>query len=221
MRELISVILKKKMYFILLFLFLFIGCILSFLNDKAFLIKFLDSIRNEFLNTFFIAITKLGEFYPFVFFFFFYLYKKSRKSFAIASLGLVMPLVSYYLKQYFKHPRPLTYFYKYLNDMPVKGIADFHYHTGHNSFPSGHTFAAFALFTFITLVDKKHQILYICIAILVAISRVYLIQHFLEDILFGSVLGAVLGIFIYYIFFILLKDKQFLDVKFNFLKKRS
>lgn len=67
-----------------------------------------------------------------------------------------------------------------------------------NSFPSGHSAAAFAFFSFLAYLlrtNKRAQIICGIAAILAAYSRVYLSQHFLEDILFGGVIG--LGCFFF------------------------
>ncbi len=60
-----------------------------------------------------------------------------------------------------------------------------------NSFPSGHTTSAFSLFLIFTLYVKKpiFGLLFGVLAVLASYSRVYLWQHFFEDILFGSVIG--------------------------------
>ncbi|UKN02179.1 phosphatase PAP2 family protein [Paracrocinitomix mangrovi] len=63
---------------------------------------------------------------------------------------------------------------------------------GSYSFPSGHSTAAFALFTFLAFYFRKNskmQVILGFLAVLVAFSRVYLSQHFYEDILAGSILG--------------------------------
>lgn len=61
-----------------------------------------------------------------------------------------------------------------------------------NSFPSGHTTSAFALATTIAIISKDKRIgLFCCImAVLTGYSRIYLGQHFLEDVGFGSLLGV-------------------------------
>jgi membrane-associated phospholipid phosphatase len=90
----------------------------------------------------------------------------------------------------------------YLDQMPglelVPGI-DLH-HT--LSFPSGHTTTAFAVLLlagFIT--EKKYAMLCLMlIAWLAGISRVYLSQHFLVDVLGGSLLGVFSALFFYWYF---------------------
>ena len=223
MIELINYLKSKKLFFGLYFIFIIIALILTYTEIKGYGIFWFDNHRSNALNIFFEAVTKLGEYYVFIFFILYYLIKRSRLSFSIIALGVFMPFISYVLKSYFKHPRPLTYFYKYLKTVNFKGIENMSYHTGHNSFPSGHTFAAFAIFTLLMLASKNKiwQLIYLILAVLVGLSRVYLAQHFIEDVAFGSFLGVIMAILIYYIFFISGKDKTYLDININLLTKNN
>ena len=60
---------------------------------------------------------------------------------------------------------------------------------------------AFAIYTLIALWSKRPstQILCLSIATLVAISRVYLVQHFLKDVLAGLFVGYLIGLLMYLI----------------------
>ena len=66
---------------------------------------------------------------------------------------------------------------------------------GYNSFPSGHTSAAFAFMACLAaLLPPKYkvwQIAFLIIGIGVAYSRIYLSCHFLEDTLSGAVIGVI------------------------------
>jgi membrane-associated phospholipid phosphatase len=64
-----------------------------------------------------------------------------------------------------------------------------------NSFPSGHTTTIFAAAVMISLCSQKTTvaIFSLIIAVLVGYSRVYLGQHFIEDVCAGSFLGVVIG----------------------------
>ncbi len=220
MKSDISAIINKNKYLISVFILLIIiGIILVASEDKkGYWVLFFSENRTDFLNNFFIFITKFGEEYPFIFLFFFFLYKKSRVSFSILATGITMPIFSFLLKNYFNHPRPKTYFHEYINYSPINEIENLRIHLGHSSFPSGHTFSAFALFILLALVIDKnnYKILLLILATLVGISRVYLAQHFLEDAIFGAILGFTHSFVIYYIFFVLLKDKKGLDIEFKY-----
>ena len=67
------------------------------------------------------------------------------------------------------------------------------------SFPSGHTTSAFSMFCLLALLSKNKWLGLgsIIFAILIAYSRVYLCQHFYEDIFVGSLIGAVGSLLIY------------------------
>ena len=197
---------KNKLYFTIYAFILLSMLVVAILTDKGSGVIMFDTYRQRPLDIFFMAATKIGEYYTYLVFIFFFLFirKSYRSALSIAVMGTLLPLISYMLKMYFKHPRPLTYFSKYIDYKDFHGIENLHYHTGHNSFPSGHTFAAFALFTFLALrsKNKAYGILYLSIALLVGISRIYLSQHFIEDVAFGSILGVLYGTFTYYVFFI-------------------
>lgn len=62
-----------------------------------------------------------------------------------------------------------------------------------NSFPSGHAASAFALYSFLALQwrNKKAGILLFFIALIAAYSRIYLAQHFFNDVVVGALLGTL------------------------------
>lgn len=64
------------------------------------------------------------------------------------------------------------------------------------AFPSGHTTTAFVLFTLLALFTSRkviHVVLSIC-AILVGLSRVYLMAHWFTDIMAGATLGMAIAL---------------------------
>lgn len=65
-----------------------------------------------------------------------------------------------------------------------------------NSFPSGHTTSAFALAAILGFAakNKNYSILFLLIAAMVGYSRIYLGQHFMVDILAGSIIGVLSAI---------------------------
>lgn len=65
------------------------------------------------------------------------------------------------------------------------------------SFPSGHTFAAFAAAFTIFLYHRKEGILALAAAGVIAFSRMYLFVHYPTDILGGMVLGIFISIVVY------------------------
>lgn len=80
-----------------------------------------------------------------------------------------------------------------------------------NSFPSGHSTSAFCLFFCLCIISPKvwQKIFFFCLAILIGFSRVYLSQHFFEDIYVGSIIGVGFSFTIFYIHFLLLPKFSF------------
>lgn len=90
-------------------------------------------------------------------------------------------------------PRPTKYF----ENEEVLHLVDGVKMHSWNSFPSGHTITAFAIFMILVLIVKKNYLKYIfvLIAILAGFSRVYLSQHFLGDIFLGAIIGSLIAVF--------------------------
>ena len=81
----------------------------------------------------------------------------------------------------------------------LKHLSELHYVDGvelhaHFSFPSGHSTAAFAIFLLLAFIARDHRLQMLCffIGLTVAFSRVYISQHFFEDIFVGSIIGTAI-----------------------------
>ncbi len=117
-----------------------------------------------------------------------------RKAFLLASTYAFTSLSAQLIKHIVEAPRPKLYFHDQLSQIHfVKGM----YIDLHDSFPSGHTVTAFSTALLITYLskNKKWGILLIIIAVMVGYSRMYLSEHFFEDVTAGSALGVFLTIF--------------------------
>lgn len=71
-----------------------------------------------------------------------------------------------------------------------------------NSFPSGHTTSAFSVFLILVLFMKRPiwGIVLGVFAILASYSRIYLSQHYFEDVFLGSIIGVSGTLFVYFLF---------------------
>lgn len=166
----------------------------------------LDRFHHSYLDTFFKYITFLGDWPAYIFALAFLFSKlKFRAFFVVLLVSILVPITSYISKANFKQPRPVHYFQDkpVFNDLQkVDGVV---LHTGFSSFPSGHTMSAFAIFSLLAFFashSKRQIFLFVSLAILVAASRVYLIQHFVEDVWMGSLLGVMLAYIIFQVFHI-------------------
>lgn len=83
--------------------------------------------------------------------------------------------------------RPKNFF---PDEVTLNFVENFKTH-GYQTFPSGHTGAGFTWLCFLALMlPKKYGLPLFLIALLVGISRVYLLQHFFIDIYAGSIIGT-------------------------------
>ncbi len=130
------------------------------------------------------------------------LFWRYRFTLMIAITGLITPFV-YVLKDQVGSDRPITYFLNQGIKDAVVTIPEFYLNTGQTSFPSGHTMAAFGLFSLLCLMAgpqrKKLALLLALLAIAVGISRVFLVQHFLVDVLAGAFLGMAVSGFVWWV----------------------
>ena len=94
-----------------------------------------------------------------------------------------------------------AFIFKWYNHTPIKYVVGEHMHI-HNSFPSGHSTQAFAIFMCLVFFTKNNYIklLFFILALLTAFSRTYLSQHWLVDITVGSIIGTSFSLVFYYIF---------------------
>jgi undecaprenyl-diphosphatase len=113
---------------------------------------------------------------------------KLRKA---AVLSLIALLVSGLAVQTIKHligrPRPR------LADQGIVGWGS-SFQSGHDSFPSGHALSSFAMAAVLSSFYPGGQWIWYSLAVLVAITRIYIDAHFASDVFVGAVLGVLIGI---------------------------
>jgi membrane-associated phospholipid phosphatase len=97
-----------------------------------------------------------------------------------AASGIVGNLVKFGVGRY----RPRALF-----DQGIYGFSPFNTDWVTNSFPSGHSQAAFAAMTALVVILPRYDLLWLLIAVLVAVSRVATSVHYLSDVAMGSYLG--------------------------------
>lgn len=66
-----------------------------------------------------------------------------------------------------------------------------------NSFPSGHSATAFSAYVALMLLFPRYKYLFLIIATLIALSRVFLAVHYFSDVLIGSLIGTLTSIYLY------------------------
>lgn len=192
----------------LYFLFFFSALFFIVTHQKTSVHLFFNQyVGNKFFDGFYYYLTYLGDGRFAAIFLLLILFYNVRTGIVAITSFLISGIISNGLKYFFFDDvnRPFfifTYFEHRLLNL-VQG-EDVHIH---NSFPSGHATQAFAIFMVLvfTTQNKFLKFLYFSIAVLTAYSRVYLSQHWLNDITAGSFIGFNCSILCYY--FIISRNK--------------
>jgi membrane-associated phospholipid phosphatase len=177
------------------------GTALTWMGDKAHFLKWLTTHRNPVFDQYFYHVTKLGEPPGFIIIGLILWLRSWRRMVIIPVLGGLVTAVSYLMKKFFDEERPVLYLKRTGWEGPM-AVMDYHLVSGHTSFPSGHSMAAWALFTFTAAMIRKGWVSVFCLilAASVSISRVYLMVHFLRDVVAGAVIGFALGYAFYFLY---------------------
>lgn len=184
---------KRNAWFYIPYLFIASCCsIVLLISDKAETHIWLNQHQPVIFDNFFKYITILGDGVSLPFLLIVMLFLSFRNSLLITGSFLI----SGFIVQVFKH---FIFFDSYRPAKDIEPIYHLRFIEGihqysYNSFPSGHATSAFVFFMcFALTLNQKHLkfVMLVCAA-LVAYSRVYLSQHFLVDILGGSLIGVLI-----------------------------
>jgi membrane-associated phospholipid phosphatase len=161
----------------------------------------LNQFRAEPLNTFFVTVTWLGEFYFWLVVAIALAFYKFRYTLIILVAGAIIAPIAALTKHFIGIPRPNTFLdINNYQELVIK-VPGVKLLGGYNSFPSGHTIIAFTMFSLITLMFyKKYPLIGLLTAwtaVLVGLSRVFLVQHFLTDVVAGALFGILISDFVW------------------------
>ncbi len=172
-------------------------------NIDCAILKFMASIHNPVTDSIFSFITWLGDdgklwigialvllFFP-----------KYRKTGIAMIVGLITFhfLCNGFLKDLFGRPRPYVLMPEIMNSIP--SVVDI---PSSYSMPSGHTMMSFVCAEILSGNIKKATLPAYIMAVLMGLSRIYLLVHYPTDVIVGAVLGILLAKLINY-----LKDRFF------------
>lgn len=166
--------------------------------------RYVGCLNSGFVSAqdlFFKYITELGSFVPFLIIGLLLFYKVGDAIFLFVA-ELFTALVVFPIKYLVVAPRPSFFFSTHFPDVILHKVDGVALHQI-LSFPSGHTATVFSLMFGLTLIFHKKPLwaffLFI-LAVLTAYSRIYLSQHFAEDVLMGSFIGVMMTLVAYWLY---------------------
>ena len=117
------------------------------------------------------------------------LFRPTRKAgfSALCAMLIGLVVVNFTIKPLVSRPRPWLVIGNFVNLVPEHDP---------NSFPSGHTNAAFAFALAICVSAPKRwmKITAVCMAVVMGLSRLYVGVHFPSDVLVGALIGSLCGL---------------------------
>ena len=181
-------IIKREKYILILFAMVFIiaiGFLLVYGKIESHMM--FNAYHTPWLDTFFKYFTHIGGWIPFIVAGIL-LFIRWRITAVILLAQLFATLITTPLKHIICAPRPSVVLSRLGINYPIVEGVDLHTTL---SFPSGHTSAAFAFCVVLALFCPKiwQKTLFLTLAVMGGYSRIYLSQHFIEDVLAGSVIG--------------------------------
>ena len=195
---------KKQPYFFLLyFAFLSIFILILFKFSKTDATLWANQYWSPFQDVFYKYMTYLGDFAMAAVVVFGLLFWKFKYA-VIAMLSFVATAgVTQFLKKiiYPDLLRPSIEMWDEMQSKVLHLVDGVEQLLGY-TFPSGHTTSAFSIFCLLALLTKNKWLGFICIvfATLIGYSRIYLCQHFFEDVFTGALIGGVGSLLVYSFF---------------------
>jgi membrane-associated phospholipid phosphatase len=199
MNKLKSIFVKNRYFFAGFLFFFLVGFIFLVTKGKAATFLYLNPYHGTTLDAFFINFTYLGDgLFSVAVIIILLVLRRWSQALQVLIAFLGSALLAQLLKNIFSMPRPREFFGQGQYSYFIDGVT----RLGFSSFPSGHTTSVFALATMLALFEKnkKWNILYLCVALGVGYSRIYLGQHFLGDVLVGSLIGVLLAVLVHWLF---------------------
>ena len=192
--------------FVLLVMIFIIASLLVYFEiteelDKAIIIYFDSIAGNSGLDLFMQSISEIGDvFYTLIFAIALVIVKRTRRiGVTVMILIVISTILSGYIKCGMDRERPSIEFSGYPFPLPIEPDTFSLFCEGsfNASFPSGHTIRAviFGIILGYVLSNRFPRGCYLLLLypLLMAISRVYILQHYPMDVIGGSILGVLLA----------------------------
>jgi membrane-associated phospholipid phosphatase len=188
-----DVLQQIKLFFILYLILLAACLVVKFLFSRPDIFFAVNSRHSDWADSIEPYLTDLGNGWTIIIISCIVALFNYRVAFLLATTYGVTSIVAQVIKHLVNAPRPKLFFNKQLSHIHfVKGV----YIDTIGSFPSGHTVTAFSTALVVTYLCKNKYwgAPLLIVAILVGFSRMYLSEHFFEDVVGGSVIGVIISV---------------------------
>ena len=194
----VQILKDRKLFLGIYAIIAIIAGLILLLIEKGDAIIYVAKSRNYIFNLLFRFMSFVVETWVFIILSILLFLKDYRNSLLVGGAGLLTLFITGWLKVFFSMPRPMIYFENMDRLQDLVLVPEYEALTGYSSFPSGHATAAFALMFALSIISNKKwvDVLTLTIAVLAAFSRIYLTNHFLMDVLAGSILGILISLFL-------------------------
>jgi len=191
-------IIGKPIFFIGVLLFWLFSAVILLIFSKEEIHLFLNDCHSSFGDAVFPWLSRLGEEGVHVVICLIFLFKKKYRAFFATLIAILLHTTFVQTLKNFifnNEPRPKMVF----GEQALNFVEGIEVHSS-MSFPSGHTATAFSAFCLVILFHRHWlwQVVALLGACSVAMARMYLQQHFLIDVFFGSVIGIFSALVAYY-----------------------
>ena len=178
-------------------------CVISYIFADIKVALYYHTLNDTLLYKAFNVITDFGEsqWYLIAGILIFIVFRKKNSfraysglflSLSVAVSGISADIIKYLAGR----ARPILYFSDRLF-----GFSSFHMDYEWISFPSGHAATGFSVALVLMTLYPKWRILFLLAGLLIAFSRIFLTQHYISDVIFGSFLGIASTILLYHYYF--------------------
>jgi membrane-associated phospholipid phosphatase len=166
-------------------------CILSYIFTDIKVALWFHTLNNTWSYDVFNVITDFGEsqWYLIAGMLLFVIFRKTKPVNAYSGLFLSLSVAvsgvsADIIKFIAGRARPTLYF-----SDKLYGFDFFHFEYEWISFPSGHAVTAFSVAIVLTILYPRWRVPFLFAGILIAFSRIFLTQHYISDVIAGSLLG--------------------------------
>lgn len=197
-------------YFIAILILLVFGGVILFLYNKETVTLWVNPRHSRLADVVVLCMDKVGTvWFNVLVVVALWLWKRWKTAIQGAACFLITTAVVSFFKYVLfpGEPRPTVYFEGKTILRLVEGVTQL----STESFPSGHTAAAFAIAGVLAFTVKRKplQCLFVLLAAIVGYGRIYLSQHFITDVYVGMTIGIVVSMVVYLLMDRILKINKY------------